>query len=113
MVLEENADMYVFGEMALTGYTCRDEFRDMAEDIDGPSINAVKKIAGEKDCYIIFGMPLKEREGVISNASIMVHPDGKVNAYRKSFLANFGPFEERFYFSRGKKCLYLKQGMEK
>jgi len=102
MVLEENADMYVFGEMALTGYTCRDEFRDMAEDIDGPSINAVKKIAGEKDCYIIFGMPLKEREGVISNASIMVHPDGKVNAYRKSFLANFGPFEERFYFSRGK-----------
>jgi len=102
MVSEENADMYVFGEMALTGYTCRDEFREMAEDIDGPSINAVKKIARENDCYIIFGMPLKEREGVISNASIMVHPEGKVNAYRKSFLANFGPFEERFYFSPGK-----------
>jgi len=116
MVSEENADMYVFGEMALTGYTCRDEFREMAEGIDGPSINEIKKIAREKDCYIIFGMPLKEREGVISNASIMVHPDGKVNAYRKSFLANFGPFEERFYFSPGKempvfKTKYGKVGM--
>ncbi len=103
MISEEDADMYVFGEMALTGYTCKDEFGEMAEDIDGPSINSVKKIAREKDCYIIFGMPLKERDGIISNASIMVHPDGKVDSYRKSFLANFGPFEERFYFSPGGK----------
>ncbi|KAA0004607.1 MAG: hypothetical protein DRN33_00675 [Thermoplasmata archaeon] len=102
MISEEDADMYVFGEMALTGYTCRDEFRELAEEIDGPSINAMKEVAMKKGCYIIFGMPLKDREGVISNASVMVHPDGRVNAYRKSFLANFGPFEERFYFSPGR-----------
>lgn len=101
VIAAEEADMYVFGEMALTGYTCRDEFRDMAEHADGPSINEVKKIAAERNCHVVFGMPLKEREGIISNAAAMVHPDGKVSIYRKSFLANFGPFEERFYFAPG------------
>ncbi len=100
-ILGEGADIYVFGEMALTGYSCRDEFRDMAEYIDGSSVDAIKKIAHEKDCYIIFGMPLSEREGTISNAAIMVHPEGEVSIYRKSFLANFGPFEEKFYFTPG------------
>ncbi len=101
VIAAEAADMYVFGEMALTGYSCRDEFRELAEDADGPSINAVKKIASERSCHVVFGMPFKEREGVISNAAVMVHPDGQVNIYRKSFLANFGPFEEKFYFAPG------------
>jgi len=101
VVSAEEADMYIFGEMSLTGYTCKDEFREMAEDADGPSINEVKKIAAERSCHVVFGMPLKEREGLIYNAAIMVHPDGRVSVYRKSFLANFGPFEEKFYFTPG------------
>ncbi|MEA2054478.1 MAG: carbon-nitrogen hydrolase family protein [Candidatus Thermoplasmatota archaeon] len=95
------ADVYVFGEMALTGYRCRDEYRDLAEYVDGSSIQSIKKIANEKSCYIIFGMPLKERRGIISNAAVMVHPEGKVSVYRKYFIANFGPFEEKLYFSPG------------
>ncbi len=100
-ILQEKADMYIFGELFLTGYICRDDIRDMAEDSEGESIKKLKKMAKEHDCYIICGFPLKEREGLISNAAILVHPSGEINAYRKVFLANFGPFEERFYFSPG------------
>ena len=33
---EENADFFVFGELSLTGYTCRDEYRDLAEEVGVP-----------------------------------------------------------------------------
>jgi len=97
-ISQEKADMYVFGELFLTGYFCRDDIRDVAEDSNGESIKRLKKMAKEHDCYIICGAPLKEREGIISNSAILIHPNGKLDAYRKTFLANFGPFEERFYF---------------
>lgn len=100
-ILQEKADMYIFGELFLTGYICRDDIRDMAEDSEGPSLAKLKKMAKEHDCYIICGVPLKGREGIIFNAAVLVHPEEKVDVYRKAFLANFGPFEERFYFSPG------------
>ena len=31
-ILKEKADFYIFGEMSLTGYRCKDELRDLAED---------------------------------------------------------------------------------
>jgi len=39
------ADMYVFGELTLTGYRIKDEVRDLAEKPDGPSITYLKKLA--------------------------------------------------------------------
>jgi len=101
-LLEEEADFFVFGELSLTGYICRDEFRDLAEPLDGPSVGAVQDMAAEHECTIVYGMPLEDRRGLISNAAIMVHADGTTGAYRKSFLPNFGPFEERFYFAPGR-----------
>ncbi|MDD3493253.1 MAG: carbon-nitrogen hydrolase family protein [Candidatus Thermoplasmatota archaeon] len=98
---DEQAEMFVFGELCLTGYTCRDEFRDLAEPLDGPSVQAVGDMAREHHCSVVFGMPLRERPGLIFNAAVLVNPDGSARAYRKSFLPNFGPFEERFYFTPG------------
>lgn len=100
-IIQEKADMYIFGELFLTGYICRDDIRDMAEDIEGPSVERLKKMAKEHDCYIICGVPLKGRDGIIFNAAMLFHPEEQVDVYRKAFLANFGPFEERFYFAPG------------
>ncbi|KAA0001718.1 MAG: carbon-nitrogen hydrolase family protein, partial [Thermoplasmata archaeon] len=97
-ISQEKADMYIFGELFLTGYFCRDDIRDVAEDKEGESIKKLRKMAKEHGCYIICGVPFKEREGIISNAALLFHPNGNVDVYRKTFLANFGPFEERFYF---------------
>lgn len=93
------ADMAVFGELTATGYTCRDEFRDLAEPLDGPTVQAVQDMAAGHDTSIVFGMPLEERTGLIRNAALMAHPSSEVQAYRKTFLPTFGPFEERFFFT--------------
>lgn len=102
-IRETDADMYVFGEITLTGYRCKDELRDLAEPLNGPSLQEIKKLAEEKNCYIIFGMPLEhdKARGLIYNAAVLVHPDGKIDAYRKWFLPNFGPFEEKLFFDEG------------
>jgi predicted amidohydrolase len=98
-----NADIYIFGEVSLTGYRCKDELRDLAEKIDGPSITYLKKVAWNKKCYIIFGMPLEDNnvKGLIHNSAVLIHPDKKVDIYNKWFLPTFGPFEEKIFFDEG------------
>jgi predicted amidohydrolase len=102
-IKKTKADMYVFGEYFLSGDRCKDEFRDLAEPLDGPSIQRLKKIAKEKHCYIVFGMPTKDDtvHGLLYNTAVLLHPDGTVSAYRKWFLPNAGPFEEKIFFDQG------------
>jgi len=104
------ADFYIFGEMFLTGYPCKDKFRNLAETKNGPSIKFLKKIVEEKKCYLIFGMPLKDEkvEGLIYNSAILIHPNGKVDNYNKRFLITFGPFEEKIYFDEGEESNVFK-----
>ena len=97
------ADIYIFGEYFLSGDRCKDEFRDLAEPLTGPSIQHLKKIATNKHCYIIFGMPTKDNtvEGLIYNTAVLIHPNGTVDAYKKWFLPTAGPFEEKIFFDQG------------
>lgn len=102
-IQKTQADMYVFGELFLTGYCCKDEFRNLVEPLDGPSIQSIKTIAKKTKSYIIFGMPLLDNkiDGLIHNTSILVHPNGKVDYYNKWYLPTFGPFEEKIFFDEG------------
>ena len=109
-IQREKADLYVFGEITLTGYKCKDELRELAEPIDGPSIKEMMKIAEEKNSYIIFGMPLEDEniKGLIYNSAVLLHPNGKIDVYKKWFLPNFGPFEEKIFFDEGHKLEVFK-----
>ena len=102
-IVKTKADFYVFGEISLTGYRCKDELRNLAEPISGPSIKHMKKVAKDRKCYIVFGMPLKDSnvEGLVHNSAVLAHPDGKVDIYNKWFLPTFGPFEEKIFFDEG------------
>ena len=104
------AEFYVFGETSLTGYRLKDELRDIAETPDGPSIKHMKKLAKENNCYIVFGMPLKDKnvEGLIHNSAVLIHPNGKTDIYNKWFLPTFGPFEEKLFFNEGEKLPIFK-----
>jgi predicted amidohydrolase len=114
-VLNNDADMYVFGEITLTGYRCKDELRDLAEPIDGPSIKKIKEIAKKQKKYILFGMPLSDSQikGIIHNAAILIHPDGTVDSYEKWFLPTFGPFEEKIFFDEGQRLPVFKTSFGK
>ena len=95
--------MYIFGELTLCGYHVKDELRDIVETIDGPAIKFVKDLAKKHKSYIVFGMPIEDItvKGLIYNSAIMVHPDGKVDVYKKWFLPTVGPFEEKIFFDEG------------
>jgi len=97
------ADIYIFGEYFLSGDRCKDEFRDLAEPLNGPSIQHLKKIAKNKQCYIVFGMPTKDDkvDGLIYNTAVLLHPNGTVDTYKKWFLPTAGPFEEKIFFDQG------------
>lgn len=103
---QTKADMYVFGEMFLTGYPCKDEFKNLAESLNGDSIKYMKKVAKKNNCYIVFGLPLKDEhvKGLIYNSAVLIHPKGTVDHYNKRFLINFGPFEEKIYFDEGEQA---------
>jgi predicted amidohydrolase len=102
-IKKTHADIYAFGEYFLSGDRCKDEFRDLAEPLDGPSVQHLRKIAKDNHCYIIFGMPCKDStvEGLLYNAAVLLHPDGTVDAYKKWFLPTAGPFEEKIFFDQG------------
>jgi len=102
-IKKTKADFYIFGEFFLQGDRCRDEIRDVAEPVNGPSITYMKNIAKQKHCYIVFGMPLKDEivEGLIYNTAVLIHPDGTTDFYKKWFLPNAGPFEEKIFFDQG------------
>ncbi len=97
------ADMYVFGELSITGYPLKDEFRDYSVTKNGYIIKKIKKLAKEKKAYIIVGLPTRDDKvkGLIYNSAILVHPNEKVDIYNKWFLPTFGPFEEKIFFNEG------------
>lgn len=104
-IQKNDSDLFVFGEMTLTGYPCKDDLYLLAEYLNGPSINQMIDLAREKEIYIVFGLPLKDekKKGIIYNGSVLIHPDGQVDPYHKWFLPTFGPFEEKIFFNEGEK----------
>lgn len=102
-ITKKKVDMYVFGELSLVGYHCKDELRDLVEPPSGPSISYMKKVAKAQNCYLVFGMPLLDNhvKGLIHNAAVLIHPNGTVDIYNKWFLPTFGPFEEKLFFDEG------------
>jgi predicted amidohydrolase len=98
------ADIYFFPEMALTGYSIRDDIQGLAETLDGPSVRRVLELSRELGCGIVFGMPERDTavRGHIFNSAVLTLPDGSVGVYRKCHPANFGPFDEKRYFASGR-----------
>jgi len=99
----QGADLVIFPELSLTGYTVRDQIYELAETIPGHSTTVLEKIAKETGIYIIFGMPeLSEKtQATVYNAAVLVGPDGFVGKYRKMYLPTHSVFEDKRYFRPG------------
>ncbi|MCS7115241.1 MAG: carbon-nitrogen hydrolase family protein [Nitrososphaerota archaeon] len=100
---EQGADLVVFPELSLTGYTVRDDIYELAEKIPGPSTIVIEELARELEVHVIFGMPeLSEKaEATIYNSAVLVSPEGLIGKYRKIQLPNHSVFEEKRYFRPG------------
>jgi predicted amidohydrolase len=104
VVSGQEADLFVFPELFLSGYMCRDRVHLMAEPLQGESVQELATVAEEHQCSILLGMPTLDEEttGLVHNSAVLVKPDGSAWSYDKINLATFGPFEESLYFAPGK-----------
>ena len=103
VVAKRKPDLALFPEMWLTGYSVRDRVVELAEPSDGPSVEAASKAARKHKSTVVFGFPERARaqRGAIYNSAAVCTPDGEVGVYRKWFLPNFGPYEEKMHFHKG------------
>lgn len=100
---QQGAELVIFPELSLTGYTMRDQIYELAETIPGPSTTVLEKLAKKTGTYIVFGMPeLSEKtQATIYNAAVLVGPNGFIGKYRKMYLPTHSVFEEKRYFRPG------------
>jgi predicted amidohydrolase len=108
----------IFPELSLTGYLPRDDLYRLSETEHGPSIKSMVRLAKETKKDIIFGAPIKDDkvQGHIFNSSLLASGSGELFRYDKMYLPNFGPFEERIFFSHGMRAavaqgLYARIGL--
>lgn len=110
-VAKTDADLVLFGELFLSGYMARDQFVRIAVDVKGPQVGRLRDAAKRHGRGIIVGLPRRDedRSAVIYDSALFVDKRGKVEWYDKWFLANFGPFEEKLYFSPGHRLKLFQQ----
>lgn len=100
---EQEADVVIFPEMALTGYVIRDQVYELAETVPGPAVERVEALAKKTCMHIVFGMPeLSEKtQATAFNTAVFVGPQGFIGKYRKMYLPTHSVFEEKRYFRPG------------
>lgn len=93
------ADLLAFPEMAVTGYPPEDLLL-MPKFIEA-NLKAIKKIA-KATASITAIVGFVNKDGDIFNAAALLHNGKMINTYCKSYLPNYGVFDEDRYFQAGK-----------
>ena len=79
------ADIAVFPELYLTGYTYRD-LDELAVDVDAPELRAIAAAAAEAETAVVLGFAERMEKGV-GNSAVCIDTDGSVaGVYRKTHL---------------------------
>ena len=97
----QNADLIVFPEMSLTGYTCQDLFH---QELLHQGVKAgMKEIAAcSKDhpgLTIVVGLPVRVGMQMFNCAAVVVN--GSVTLTAKRYIPNYNEFYEKRWFNSG------------
>ncbi|MFA6233522.1 MAG: nitrilase-related carbon-nitrogen hydrolase [Bacteroidota bacterium] len=95
---EAGAQLLVFPELSLTGYTVRDMNYELCLRIDDERLDVFRH-ESEDMVIILGGIEEDERYGVFNSA--FVFDGGTTQTYRKIYPPDYGIFEEGRYFLRG------------
>jgi len=103
---KNGAELIVFPELALTGYFVGQKYHEVALRLDSVEISQLA--AATKGTAAVVGF-IEESPSMNFYNSALVAVDGEIAfTYRKLNLPNYGVFEERKFFSSGKKIPVLK-----
>lgn len=98
--LEDGADLVVFPELSLTGYSVGKVDADLSMRSDDPRIEELARAAGQAGVLVGFvdaGAP-----GPHTYNSMAYYQAGRlVHVHRKLYLPQYAPFEERNHFTPG------------
>lgn len=88
------AQILVAPELALPGYGAGEVMQDLAEPLEGPQIEALRRIAGEQSIAVVAGFA--ERDGAQTFNSLALVEAGKAPVrYRKTHL--YGTYEKDLF----------------
>jgi len=98
---QEDHDVIIFPELALTGYPPEDLLlrREFHQTVN-QCLHEIQAIT--KDCHVLIGHPTLEQGHCYNSASIL-YQGQKISEYHKQKLPNYGVFDEVRYFTPGKK----------
>jgi len=99
--IEEQVDVLVFPELALTGYTCGDLFlQPYLSKIAEEEIEKIRQIleATSSKMITIIGVPLKQR-GILFNTAVIIQGAKILGIVPKTFLPNYSEYYEKRWFS--------------
>lgn len=83
----QQADLVLFPELCLTGYFIQDVDHEMAEPIDGDSIQYIQKLCETLNVYTVIPWPELGEDGNIYNSTCLISNKGNiVGNYRKVHL---------------------------
>lgn len=99
--IKRKADIIVFPELSLTGYTVRDLNWDVA--LRSESVPIFKEFIALSHSITIIAGGVEEAENFGLYNSAFLFEDGRVHtAHRKIYPPTYGMFEEMRYFNQGK-----------
>lgn len=96
---EQGADVIVFPELALLGYPPQDLL--LRPSLSGRIKSALSSLSDIDDIVMIVGYPHVDHHGTFNSAAIL-HNGHQKGFYHKQYLPNYGVFDERRYFDKGR-----------
>jgi Predicted amidohydrolase len=102
---KNGAQIVCLPELFRSQYFCQSEDHDnfsLAENIPGPSTDALTKLAREKSIVIVASLFEKRAAGVYHNTAVVIDADGNIlGKYRKMHIPDDPSYYEKFYFTPG------------
>ena len=102
------ADIYLFPDMCSTGFCMEPD--GVAEEVNGPTVQAFLKWAKKYDAAMAGTVMTKESDGVFRNRMYFVTPDGDVRYYDKCHLFEYSG-EDKVYTPGEKKVIWEWRGV--
>ncbi|MCB2204982.1 acyltransferase [bacterium] len=107
---EAKADLVVFPELSLTGYSVRDMNYELCMRADDARLNAFREASADM-VIVLGGIEEDERHGVYNSAFLF--DGGDVHTYRKCYPPDYGIFEEGRYFLPGRSAACIPTSLGK
>ena len=108
-IIDNNRDLnatkvFIFPELALCGYSPEDLLfrKDFAKKVNNSILELSQQINSNE--YLIIGGPrYSDDYSKVWNSAFIINNKKVIETYDKQFLPNYGVFDEKRYFEKGKK----------